>query len=78
MGLLSYQFSTITALRNIELVEEDRFAEVGPGTWFFMKLAHKIIPLGPDRSEAEAIVNAIRSLANDGTTPNSGGTDGTA
>lgn len=58
-----YGTSMQDALRNCEIVEETRFTEAGPGPWYFLKLAGKIIPLGYDKHFADLFVFALRRNA---------------
>lgn len=58
-----YGSSMQDALRNCELVEEQRFTDVGPGPWYFLKLSEKIIPLGHDKHFADMLVFALRRNA---------------
>jgi len=50
-------------LLTCEIVEEQRFTEVGPGPWYFLKLGPKIIPLGHDRQFADLFLHALRRNA---------------
>lgn len=47
------------ALLSAEIVEEDKFTEAGVGTWYYLKLRDKIIPLGRDKHFAEMLVFAL-------------------
>ena len=51
------------ALLNCEIVTEERFADVGPGQWHFLKIGDKLIPLGPDLYFAESFQFALRRNA---------------
>lgn len=51
------------ALRECEIVAEERITDGGPGEWYFLKLGHKLIPLGKDVRFADSLRFALRRNA---------------
>jgi hypothetical protein len=51
------------ALLHCDIVIEDRFTEVGPGPWYFLKLDNKLIPLGRDEHFCRSLEFALRRNA---------------
>jgi hypothetical protein len=49
-------YSMQSAMRHAEIVEESKFADCGPGSWYYLKLGPKVIPLGHDKFFAEALL----------------------
>lgn len=47
------------ALLGAEIVREERMTDLGPGSWYSLKLDDKIIPLGTDRRFADMLQFAI-------------------